>query len=100
MRDGKKEVDFITCVIWNKQAENLAKFQRKGNLLGVQGQLRIDSYESNGEKKYKSYVLVENVEYLEARKDMPKDEEEDFKKVSSKTKTQETIKIDDSDLPF
>ena len=31
---------------------------------------------------------------------MPKDEEVDFKKVSAKTITQETIKIDDSELPF
>lgn len=100
IRDGKKETDFITCVIWSKSAENLVKFQRKGNLLGVQGELRIDSYESNGERKYKSYVLVENVEYLESRKEMAKEEEEEFKKVSSKTITQETIKIEDNDLPF
>lgn len=100
IRDGKRETDFITCVIWNKSAENLVKFQRKGNLLGVQGELRIDSYESNGERKYKSYVLVENVEYLESRKEMTKEEDEEFKKVSSKTITQETIKIEDNDLPF
>lgn len=100
IRDGKRETDFITCVVWSKAAENLVKFQRKGNLLGVQGELRIDNYESNGERKYKSFVLVENVEYLESRKEMAKEEEEEFKKVSSKTITQESIKIEDNDLPF
>ena len=100
IRDGKRETDFITCIIWNKLAENLVKFQRKGNLLGIQGELRVDTYEADGKRKYKSYVLVEEVEFLEPRKDMPKDEEVDFKKVSAKTITQETIKIDDSELPF
>ena len=35
IRDGKREVDFITCIIWNKSAENLVKYQRKGNLIAV-----------------------------------------------------------------
>ena len=100
IRDGKRETDFITCIIWNKQAENLVKYQRKGNLLGIQGELRVDTYESDGKRKYKSYVLVEEVEYLESKKDMTKDEEVDFNKVSAKTKREEQIKITDDDLPF
>lgn len=100
IRDGKRETDFITCIIWNKLAENLAKYQRKGNLLGIQGELRVDTYEADGKRKYKSYVLVEEVEYLESKKDMTKDEEVDFNKVSAKTNREEQITITDSDLPF
>ena len=29
--------DFINCVVWRKQAENLCKYQKKGNLIGVTG---------------------------------------------------------------
>ena len=68
VRDGKKETDFITCIVWNKLAENLVKYQRKGNLIAIYGELRTDTYESNGEKKYKSYVLGQEIEYLEAKK--------------------------------
>ena len=100
IRDGKRETDFITCIIWNKLAENLVKYQRKGNLLGIQGELRVDTYESDGQRKYKSYVLGEEVEYLESKKDMTKDEEVDFNKVSAKTNREEQITITDSDLPF
>ena len=99
-RDGERQVDFITCIVWNKQAENLVKYQRKGNMIGIQGQLRVDTYETNGERKYKTYVLVENIEFLEARKDIPNDEEKEFNKISSKTITQDTIEITDSDLPW
>lgn len=100
IREGKRETDFITCIIWNKLAENLVKYQRKGNLLGIQGELRVDTYEADGKRKYKSYVLVEEVEYLESKKDMTKDEEVDFNKVSAKTNREEQITITDSDLPF
>ena len=93
-------MDFITCIVWNKQAENLVKYQRKGNMIGIQGQLRVDTYETNGERKYKTYVLVENIEFLEARKDITNDEEKEFNKISSKTITQDTIEITDSDLPW
>lgn len=99
-RDGKRETDFITCIIWNKQAENLVKYQKKGNLLGIQGELRVDTYEADGKRKYKSYVLVEEVEYLESKKDMTNDENEEFKKINARVPKQETIKITDNDLPF
>lgn len=101
IRDGKREVDFITCIIWNKSSENLVKYQRKGNLVAVFGELRVDTYkDKNGENKYKSYVLVNEVEYLEAKKDMSDDEYEEFQNISSKTKREEQIQITDSDLPF
>lgn len=100
VRDGEKEVDFISCIVWNKQAENFVKYQRKGNLIGIEGQLRVDRYEINGEKKSKSYVLCEKIEFLEAKKDIPKDEEKEFNRISSKTITQDTIEIKDDDLPW
>lgn len=102
VRDGKKETDFITCIAWNKQAENLAKYQRKGNLIAICGELRVDSYEIEGEKKYKSYVLANDIEYLEAKKDMANDEYEDFQTISTKTNSDvsKQIEIEDSDLPW
>lgn len=100
VRDEKKVTDFINCVVWNKQAENLTKFQKKGNLIGVIGEIRVDTYEVNGERRYKTYILCENIEYLEAKKEMPKDEAEEFKKISAKTITQESIKIEDEDMPW
>lgn len=100
IREGKKETDFINCVIWNKQAENLVKFQKKGNLIGVIGELRIDNYEANGEKKYKTYILCQEIEFLEAKKDMTKEEQKEFNNLSTKTITQDNIKIEDNDLPW
>ena len=32
-QDGNRSADFITVVAWRKQAENIAKFQKKGKQL-------------------------------------------------------------------
>lgn len=92
-RDGEKVADFINCRVWNNQAENLCKYQDKGNLIGVSGEIRTDSYEVNGTKKYKTYVLTNNIEFLESKKD-------NVDKISSKTITQETIEYTNEDLPW
>lgn len=68
-RTGSEGTDFITCVVWNKPAENLAKYQGKGSLIAVTGQLRVETYKGNDDKtRYKTYVLVNNIEYLETKK--------------------------------
>lgn len=64
-RDGEKKADFINCIIWNNQAENLNKYMSKGSLIAISGELRTETYEVEGNKKYKTYVLGNNIEFLE-----------------------------------
>lgn len=69
-RIGQEQADFITCQVWNGQAENLSKYQGKGSLIGVVGSLRVDQFQDKeGNNRYKTYVLANNVEYLETKKD-------------------------------
>ena len=68
------ETDFITIQVWNKQAENLAKYCGKGSRILVEGEIRVTSYKNKEDKTiYKTYVMVNNVEYLESK---PKQKEE------------------------
>ena len=80
---------------WNKQAEILCKYQKKGNLIGIQGTFRVDKYESKGETRYKSYVLCQDIEFLSSKKTNV--ETDNF---SVKTETQETTEYTDEDLPW
>ena len=88
--------DFVSCMVWNQQAENLRKFQGKGSLIAVFGELRTDSYEIDGNKRYKTYVLVSNIEFLSKKTENT----QDINKISSKTEVQQTIEYSDSDLPW
>lgn len=68
------ETDFITIQVWNKQAENLAKYCGKGSRILVEGEIRVTSYKNKEDKTiYKTYIMVNNVEYLESK---PKQKEE------------------------
>ena len=65
---GEKEADFINCVAWRKQAENLANFQRKGNLIGVEGRIQTGSYDGqDGKRVFTTEVVADSVQFLEPR---------------------------------
>ena len=94
----KEKTDFINCVVWNSQAENLCKYQDKGSLISVFGELRVDSYEIEGNKKYKTYVMVNNIEFLESKKEKTNPFEEFGNSI--KTEVKEQLEISENDYPF
>jgi single-strand DNA-binding protein len=67
-QQGEREADFLNCVIWRKQAENVANFLKKGSLAGVDGRLQSRSYEDqSGKRVYVTEVVAESVQFLEPR---------------------------------
>lgn len=68
--DGTQEADFINCVAWNKQAENITNYLDKGSRVAVDGRLQTSTYErQDGSKGYLTEVCAQNVEFLESKKD-------------------------------
>ena len=71
-QDGERETDFISVVVWRKQAENCAKYIGKGSLVAVTGRLQIRSYEDKeGIKRKVSEVVADNVRFLDSKKSDP-----------------------------
>lgn len=67
--DGEREADFINCSAWEKIAENIANYVKKGYLIGVTGRIKTSNFDGeNGEKVFYTEVVVENVNFLEGRK--------------------------------
>ena len=59
------EVEFLDCVAWGKQAENLCNFQDKGDMVGVTGRLTTNMYTNKDGIKVKKYVISANtIEFL------------------------------------
>jgi len=62
------EADFIQCVVWNKQAENVDKYVHKGSLVGVEGRIQTGSYDDkNGNRVYTTEVVCDSVQFLEPK---------------------------------
>ncbi|MEK4132026.1 single-stranded DNA-binding protein [Solibacillus sp. FSL W8-0474] len=67
-QSGEREADFIGCIAWRKQAENLANFMKKGSLIGVEGRIQTGSFEGqDGKRVYTTDVIADAVQFLEPR---------------------------------
>ncbi|ARK32911.1 single-stranded DNA-binding protein [Halalkalibacter krulwichiae] len=67
-QQGERDADFINCVIWRKQAENVANYLKKGSLAGVDGRIQTRSYDNNeGKRVFITEVVAESVQFLEPR---------------------------------
>ena len=67
-QNGEREADFINCVTWRKQAENVAKYCNKGSQVAVEGRIQTRSYDhQDGTKRYVTEVVADNVTFLGAK---------------------------------
>ena len=66
----KEHTNFINCVVWNKLAETMAKYCKKGDLIGVNGEIQTGSYEnSKGDKVYTTEVLTNKITFLSTKQE-------------------------------
>lgn len=62
---GAREADFISVVVWRKQAENAKKYLTKGSLVGIDGRIQTRTYDNpEGKKVYITEVVADNVQFL------------------------------------
>ncbi|SDQ03049.1 single-strand binding protein [Streptococcus equinus] len=67
-QNGEREADFINCVIWRQQAENLANWAKKGTLIGVTGRIQTRNYENQqGQRVYVTEIVADSFQILESR---------------------------------
>jgi len=112
---GEKEADFISCIVWRKQAENLARFVKKGSLIGVEGRIQTGSYDGqDGIKKYTTDIVCDSVQFLEpkgsdnssANDDFNNDYSQNFYEEKTPQRNQQkresvpSIDVTEDDLPF
>ena len=72
-KDGNKTADFVDCIAWNKSAEIIAQYARKGSKLGISGRLHTTINEANGEKRKYTEIVVNEFDLLDSK---PKDQAE------------------------
>ncbi|GGB09717.1 single-stranded DNA-binding protein [Macrococcus hajekii] len=65
---GERQADFLNCVVFRKQAENVNNYLKKGSLAGVDGRLQSRSYDNQeGRKVYVTEVVCDSVQFLEPK---------------------------------
>lgn len=92
-KDGKRETDFLPIVVWRAQADNCARYLKKGSKAAVSGTIQTRSYEANdGSRRYVTEIAADEVQFLSTKNtDGESGESEvDF----------DDLKPIDEDLPF
>lgn len=74
-----EKTEWHRVVVWGAQAENCANFLRKGSQVYIEGRLETRSWEGkNGEKKYTTEVVANNVQFLDAPEKKETKQQESF----------------------
>ena len=69
-RDGDPEADFINCVAWGRQADNVSKYCKKGALVSAEGRIQTRSYDGqDGNKRYVTEVNCDRINFLTPKGD-------------------------------
>ena len=100
-QNGEREADFINCVIWRQQAENLANWAKKGALIGITGRIQTRNYENQqGQRVYVTEVVADSFQLLESRKDHGSNSQPTVDSHQNFARQTEPFTIDDDSLPF
>lgn len=99
-QNGEREADFINCVIWRQQAENLANWAKKGALIGITGRIQTRSYENQqGQRVFVTEVVADGFQLLEIRNDREAGQSQGYSQPDF-SRQAEPFSIDDDSLPF
>lgn len=107
----KNEADFIPCVAWRQQAEFVNRYFEKGDRILVSGTIRPRSWEDqNGQRRYTTEVIVNEVEFCETRRSTRQGDDRDDYASSGQQGTRmidsggsdflPEVDLDDTSLPF
>lgn len=102
--NGEREADFINCVMWRQQAENLANWTKKGALIGVTGRIQTRSYDNQqGQRVYVTEVVAERFQLLESKGQGNQGQQRQAQQQApdfSRSANTNPLDISDDDLPF
>jgi single-stranded DNA-binding protein 4 len=98
--NGEREADFINCMIWRKQAELLAEWCKKGNLVGITGRIQTRSYDNQqGQRVYVTEVVADTFQLLEKR-DNSANQSNIEEQMPASFGTTNPLDISDDGMPF
>ena len=111
-QSGQREADFINCVAWRKQAENISRYCVKGTQVAVEGRIQVRNYDAqDGTKRYVTEVICDNVTFLGSKNSNNRDDSSFASEPSSDIETTnleedpyanmgDEVALTDDDLPF
>lgn len=71
-KNGEYESDFVSCQVWGKTAETVAKYFAKGSEIAAEGSYTNNNYtDRDGNKRYSVVITVKEIVFGEKNKNSP-----------------------------
>ncbi len=70
-----EETDWFNVEAWGRLGEVCAQYLTKGQLVYLEGRLKTDRYEADGQTRYFTKVVLRGMQMLERREPAPEEEE-------------------------
>lgn len=87
---------FVNCTAWAKTAELINQYLTKGSPVFIDGELKLDTWEKDGQKRSQLKVVVNNVQFLQG-KDHSQPPRQEQPQKHQETYTNTTV---DDNVPF
>ena len=72
-KNGNKTADFIPVITFDKVAENVTNYCKKGSLVGVEGSLRIDTWQDKDKAWHtRAYIISNKITFLQTKENSEK----------------------------
>jgi single-strand DNA-binding protein len=92
---------YIDVECWNRQAENCTKFLSKGKKVAVEGKLKTNSWEKNGQKFTKFICVADRVHFLGVEEGARSNgQENSSQNIEEKVENSDEEYEDIDDVPF
>lgn len=101
INDIKDKAVFVNITAFDKLAENIAKYQKKGNQIAINGFLQDNNYtDKDGNKRYSLGVIASRVDFISNKEVNTENDKKDTMTFNYNNDFKISDKIDDDDIPF
>ena len=96
------EANFFDIVVWGRQGESIHQYLLKGKMVGVDGELRQDRWQQDGQNRSKIEIIANNLQLLGSPSQGDKQNFQKSPEASSEGQSYNSSKDDGftDDIPF
>jgi len=77
--EWEDEANFFDIVVWGKQGESISKYLVKGKMVGVDGELRQERWQYEGQNRSKVEIVASYIQLLDRNQnEINQSQEDDF----------------------
>jgi len=104
-KDGEKkdQTCFVDIVVWGRQAETCGEYLHKGSSVLIEGKLKYDQWEKDGQKRNKLRVQADRVVFLDSRENRAEEQdatEDDDSPAPQAEKSTTQAELGSDNVPF